>query len=343
MCGFGALLLGLLQFEGEDPYDVIENDGYATRCCAFANMRLRCGPEVSAVASLHWIKWQCIQFWIAAPLLALLGALTTQMDAGGQLATLIFSILRAISIIVALKGLWTLYHSVMHKLKAHRPFMKFTAIKLIFLAIILNTLVLGRIVDTPAMPVPDGICPETWRQDNMGACNVRYVYFIQIIEALGIFLIVLYFYSPAEFMNEAPGAHGRGESVDVMNEEDAVRDRSLCGRCCYVLLNAFAFWQVLVYWDIEPSKERLAKHSQVELGLAFKTLGGGSIVGEAQSSNNNLGSNASTRNGNEGSAGSDTLSGNSSGKAKSDVDNPSPAVVAMRVGSNTSDISSVRR
>ena len=79
----------------------------------------------------------------------------------------------------------------MNKLKTHRPFMKFTAIKLVFIAIILNTLVLSRIVNTPAMPIPDGICPEEWREENVGACAVRYIYFIQIVEALGIFCLVL--------------------------------------------------------------------------------------------------------------------------------------------------------
>ena len=316
VCAFGALLLGLLQYNGEDPYRVIQEDGYALSCCAFANLKLKCGPEVSALSSLHWMKWQCVQFWIAAPLLALIGAITAEMQADGTLVTLLLSVLRAVSIIVALKALWTLYHAVMHKLKAHRPFMKFTAIKLVFLAIILNTLVLARIVDTPAMPVPDALCPQEWRADAMSACSVRYIYFIQIVEALGIFCLCLYFYSPAEFVaSEAPGVHGRGESEADAAEDDHIMGGPLCGRCWYVLANAFAFWQVLVYWDIPPSQEALAKHSALELGLTVKVMGATEGGGHSADVHSSGTASATTTQSN-----ADTLSrGSASGKAKSDA------------------------
>ncbi len=100
-----------------------------------------------------------------------------------------------------MQALLTLYHAVHRILAPHRAFLKFFVVKLVFGALVLNSLILVPLIGKGVIKVPEEVCYatplalESMRGDDEsrdyaaeGVCAARYLFFISSSESEYIYI-----------------------------------------------------------------------------------------------------------------------------------------------------------
>ena len=103
VCSFGGLLHALLRYQGADPHAVLADDKHARRVVSVATFGWSAGPTQTAEAALFWIRLMVFQFAIVAPLCGLMQAVLMYMGNDSEMSQMLFSVARAVSMVVALK------------------------------------------------------------------------------------------------------------------------------------------------------------------------------------------------------------------------------------------------
>ena len=100
---FGGLLFALARFQGADPYTIIASDKHARHFISLGTIGLSAGPEQTPSETLFWIKLMVFQFALVAPLCGLLQAILMYLGDDAEMTQMLFSVARAVSMVIALK------------------------------------------------------------------------------------------------------------------------------------------------------------------------------------------------------------------------------------------------
>lgn len=233
--GFAALILALARQRNKNVYSIVGDDRYAKHCCAIKLLDLRFGKALAGPRALELLRGQIIQFWVVKPIVNLIQAIPEYVNNDHSKGiNFLTGLVGAVSIIIALRALLVLYLTFRHHLVGMNLYAKFVVIKLIFLGIIINTLVLQRLLDSGAITVPAGLCPSGFENSAL-VCELRYLSFIQSLQCCAIFFVAVYLFSPGDF-------------------SDLPR---LYGHCGILICHAFFAWEVLAHWGSAKDDPRV--------------------------------------------------------------------------------------
>ena len=190
--GFYAFLTGIGYVKGHPPLGnfpdfLIEKEARWTNrpCCCFGR-RFKTG-----VGSLTFLFYNIVQFAIIKSVVLLTLALLVFKSGQEpvQLTKILLNLVSSASIFIATAAVLRLYKEMRNQpnsvLEGHHGLLKIVVVKMLFVFIVLNNLILRNLAYAHILPIPPSLCTEAVKdasQQFLGYCESRVINAIFIVE-----------------------------------------------------------------------------------------------------------------------------------------------------------------